>query len=144
MATVIALKVDIKWMRDILKDHKNRGEWIQISAYRGRQFIVDDPNPVPASDDGWLHSWLDYASKVSNEELIMTAQNYSMTDIVDLAQDVKRLADFQNFVDDSFTRSFKEELSAVLMDKSEELHNALEASNFITLIKASSGVKFND
>ncbi|MFH0261188.1 hypothetical protein ACGRH2_12340 [Vibrio barjaei] len=62
MATVIALKVDIKWMRDILKDHKNRGEWIQISAYRGRQFIVDDPNPVPASGEkldmvGYIVGW---------------------------------------------------------------------------------------
>ncbi len=63
----------------------------------------------------------------------MTYQNYSMTDVVNLAGEVKELAHFQNSVvwdSESFTPNFQQEFLQVLSDKANELEEFIKHIEF--------------
>ena len=68
----------------------------------------------------------------------MNNQNYSMTDVVNLAGEVKELTDFQNSIvwgTESFTPNFQQEFLQVLSDKASELEEFLKQIEFMADFK---------
>lgn len=63
----------------------------------------------------------------------MIEQNYSMTDILNLASEVKELATFQNSIvwdSEAFTPSFQQEFFQVLYDKASSLEEFIQEIEF--------------
>lgn len=74
----------------------------------------------------------------------MNNQNYSMTDVVNLASEVKELVSFQNsfaWHSESFTFDFQQEFLKVLSDKVDELEDFLKQIEFMADFKTQSSEK---
>jgi ribosomal protein S18 acetylase RimI-like enzyme len=68
----------------------------------------------------------------------MTEQNYSMTDVLNLAGEIKELADFQNsaiWSSEAFTFNFQQEYIEVLVSKADELESLVQELEFKVIVK---------